>query len=180
MDDLFSEDIVEAELRPETIEELRKRTVGEYAEDENEILKIYSNTGKECCQMIEISTGNRLGIVEGDYNRCPLSSYKSKMKRDEKYINIHNHPSYTSHSIADLTILLTFDQINEVRVVSADRTYIASYEGHIAIEKEEVEKIGKQLVDELSLTYPYTRKSLYHRNLAISEIFGIIFKEELV
>jgi hypothetical protein len=176
----MTDDILEAEERLDTIQILMRRIRGEYFEDENEILTIACSKGIEVCQMIERSTGKKLGIIEGLSDRCSIASYREKMILGEKYINLHNHPNFTAHSIADLLMLLTHEEIYEIRVISADRTYIAQFDGIIETTKEELEYLAKEILGEISQDGVSQREKLYKRNLGLGKIFGITMREELV
>lgn len=176
----MTDDILEAESRLETIQTLMIRLDGEFANDENEILTIACNKNIEVCQMIEYSTKKRLGIIEGFSDKCSISKYRDMMKADEKYINLHNHPNFTAHSLTDLYMLLIHREICEIRVISADRTYIAQFDGIIEITKEEFESIAKEVLLEISGSSVLDRESLYKRNLGLGRIFGINIREELV
>lgn len=176
---------LEAELRLATIEENKIRIEGQFAEDENYILRETYFECIEMCQMIEIETGKRLGIIKGEQNRCPISLYKEKMLKGMTYVNLHNHPNYSSHSIADFFILLTSSEIIEVRVICADRTYVAKFDGIMELNKEdldiEVENIRVEFFANNS-TYDALspREKLYKRNHIFAKVYGIIFYEELI
>lgn len=172
--------LFEAELQLYRIQTLMKREKGDYFEDENEILTIASESGIEACQMIEKSTGRRLGIIKGFSDKCSLSEYKTRIKFGEKYINLHNHPNYTAHSIADLHILLTHEEICEIRIISADRTYYAQYDNSIDITKEQLDKLGEDALKELTNMNLSQREKLYKRNLSLGFLFGIIMGEVLI
>lgn len=176
----MSEDFVEAELRIKTLQVLMKRTKGKFCTDENDILTIASNKGIEVCQMIEKNSGKRLGLVEGFSDKCSIIEYREKMKPNEKYINLHNHPNYTAHSIADLYMLLTHEEICEIHVISADRTYIATFEDSIEITKEEFNALANEVFLNISDDNISIREKLYKRNLGLGRIFDIIIAEELV
>lgn len=170
----------EAELQLHRIQTLMKREKGDYFEEENKILTIASESGIEACQMIEKSTGRKLGIVRGFSDKCSLSEYSKKIKPGEKYINLHNHPNFTAHSIADLYILLTHEEICEIRIISADRTYYAQYDKSIEITKEELDKLAEDTLKELIDKNLSPREKLYKRNLSLGFLFGIIMGEVLI
>lgn len=176
----MTDNTLEAELRLETLQTLMIRQRGEFADDENEILTIACNKNIEVCQMIEFSTKKRLGIIEGLSDKCSITKYREMMIANEKYINLHNHPNFTAHSVTDLYMLLIHKEICEIRVLSADRTYIAQFDGIIEIKKEEFESIAKEVLIEISGKSTITRESLYKRNLGLGRIFGIKIREELV
>lgn len=176
---------VEAELRLETIKENKLRIDGPYAEDENYILKEAYFECIEMCQMVEIETGKRLGIIKGELNRCPIKEYKDKMTDGMTYVNLHNHPNYSSHSLADFFILLTYPEIIEVRVICADRTYVAQFNGIMELDRDELD-IEVKYIDEDFFGYDSKynaltqREKLYKRNQFLAQIYGIIFYEELI
>lgn len=162
------------------VQNLMKRVKGDYFEDENEIISIVTESKTEACQMIERSTGRRLGIIKGSADRCPISEYKKRMKSGEKYINLHNHPNFTAHSIDDLYILLTHKEICEIRIISVDRTYYAKYDKSIQITRDELDTLGKTVwkrITEKNLT-PIEKH--YKRNLLLGNIFDIIIGEVLI
>lgn len=176
---------LEAELRLDTIEENKIRREGPFAEDENFILKEAYFECIEMCQMIEIETGTRLGIIKGEQNRCPIDHYKEKMIKGMTYVNLHNHPNYSSHSIADFFILLTSSEIVEVRVICADRTYVAKFDGVMELNKEDldidVENIKTDFFGNGSIYNTLSpREKLYIRNHIFAKVYGIIFYEELI
>lgn len=162
------------------LQNLMQRKNGDYFEDENEIISITTENKIEACQMIEKSTGRRLGIIKGFSDRCPISEYKERMKFGEKYINLHNHPNYTAHSIADLYILLTQEEICEIRIISVDRTYYARYDKSIDITKDELDKLGKIAFREITDKDISLREKHYKRNLSLGFLFGIIMGEVLI
>ena len=150
-----------------------------YAQYENDVLERTLTDGVEYCHMVDSTNGVSLGLIKGEFDKCPLESYKKSLTESSRLINIHTHTNHTAHSSNDLYLLLTQDWIAEVRVVTADRTYFAKFDDINSIELKDFHEISMEIKKGLEADGYNGPYMIHERNKIISELFDIIYAEEL-
>lgn len=76
--------------------------------------------------MLNMETGISVGeVISGGEDAVDLRRHVAAFVRDRRYVQFHTHPGSTSFSDADVAVLLSWEQIQVMVVVSVDGTWYA-------------------------------------------------------